>query len=156
MVCFSSPRLLFCPEPLKSTPFPPILFSVCKALFISVFCRLLRSLSYSFIFLFKKFLFSSSAIIFSILLLPLGFLLSFSSLRLSLILPQTPHSCFCLSKLFLPPSRGKKWEGWVDFFAMNTQERSNQYFEILQRRACTSLSTLSKFATAVNESLTNV
>lgn len=99
MVCFSSLRLLFCPEPLKSTPFPSILFSVCKALYISVFCRLLRSLSYFFIFLFKKLLFFPSAAIFSIILLPLGFLLSFSSLCLSLILPQILHSCFCLSKL---------------------------------------------------------
>lgn len=78
---------------------PPILFSVCKALYILVLRRLLRSLSYFFIFLFKKLLSSPSATIFTIIRLPLGFLLSFSSLCLSLTLPQTLHSCFCLSKL---------------------------------------------------------
>lgn len=65
----------------------------------------------------RNFFSSPSATIFSILLLPLGFLLSFSSLCLSLILPQTLRSCFCLSKLcfFLPHEGRSEKVGWVFF-----------------------------------------
>lgn len=56
-----------------------------------------------------------SATIFSIVLLPLGFLLSFSSLCLSLTLPQALHSCFCLSKLcFFLLHEGRSGKvGWI-------------------------------------------
>lgn len=69
--------------------------------------------------------------------------------------PDPSFLLLLVKTVFLPPSWGKKWEGWVDFFAMETHECPNPYFETLQRRACTSLSTLSKSATAVNGSLTN-
>lgn len=117
------------PNLWRAALLPPILFSVCKALYILVLRRLLRSLSYFFIFLFKKLLFSPSATIFSIILLPLGFLLFFSSLCLSLTLPQTLHSCFCLSKLhFFILHGGRSGKvGCFVFLLVKTQERSNRY-----------------------------
>lgn len=65
----------------------------------------------------RNFFSSPSATVFSILLLPLGFLLSFSSLCPSLILPQTLRSCFCLSKLcfFLPREGRREKVGWGFF-----------------------------------------
>lgn len=73
-------------------------------------------------------------------------------LCLSLILPQTLHSCFCLSKLcfFLLHGGRSGKAGWIFLLWTNTQECSSQYLETLQRRACMSPSTLS-----VNGSLTN-
>lgn len=133
----------------------PILFSVCEAFCISALHLLLRSLSYFFIFLFKNLLFSPSATIFRIILLPLGFLLFFSSVRFSLTLPQTPHSCFLLSKLrsFMGEAGGRL--GVLFFWLWKAMNVPIDSSEILQRRVCTTLSTFTKFATAVNESLTN-
>lgn len=157
MVCSASPCLLFCHEPLKSTPFPSILFSVCKALYILVFHCLLRSLSYFFSFFFSiNFFFF--LICHHLQYNTFPFRISFILLIFTPFTYSSPDPSFLLllvKTVFLPPSWGKKWEGWVDFFAMETHECSNPYFETLQRRACTSLSTLSKFATAVNGSLTN-
>lgn len=133
----------------------PILFSVCEAFCISALHLLLRSLSYFFIFLFKNLLFSPSATIFRIIFLPLGFLLFFSSVRFSLTLPQTPHSCFLLSELrsFMGEAGGRL--GVLFFWLWKAMNVPIDSSEILQRRVCTTLSTFTKFATAVNESLTN-
>jgi len=133
----------------------PILFSVCEAFCISVLRLLLRSLSYFFHLPFQE------PSLFPIChCLPYNispFRISFILLIFTLFTYSSPDPSFLLllvKTAFLHGGRSGK-AGWIIFWLWKATNVPIDTSEILQRRVCTILSTYTKFATAVNESLTN-
>lgn len=124
MVCFSSPRLLPCPEPLKSSPFPHC-FSVYKALYVSFLPSSSQIIIFLFfIFLFKTLLFSPSATISSTILLPLGFLLSLLSYAFHLFFRRPFIPVFACQNCVSSSFRGKEVGRLGGFFCYERTPRN--------------------------------